>query len=625
MRPINRHCNGKQAYNYFPVRFFILLLIALLPISNLFAQEQIKNSASPYVAMHAEDAIKWFEWEGGVLALAKKENKPIYLTIGYFSCYWCHVLQRESFKNEVTAKILNEKFISVVVDRELHPVLDARLMAFAEKTIGRGGWPLNVIITPDGYPFMATIYLPEKKFRSWLGQVYGLWETDPEYIRSIAEDAANELNFNFTLKTGELSASKIKKITQAFNQEMMSSFDEMEGGFGDSAKFPLVSILQSSLDLYEKNPDELLKEHLLLTLKNMYERGLYDHLEGGFFRYTTDPGWQIPHFEKMLYDNAQLASLYFRAGVIFKEKNFTQIARQTLNFMIENLKAPDGGFYGSFSAIDDQGVEGGYYVWEKEKWQQLLSKEEIKVVSLAWDWSNPPLIPEGYLPRFENDLKTIVEQTKLSEAKVLSLIHSAKNKLLIERKKRFLPRDEKILASWNALTLLALINGYEATGLEMYKVNAEDLAKFIRKKLLSDNGLQRSIHKGITAGNADLEDYAFIAFALDKWMKLSGDKQDEERIESLINYSWTHFFSDKGWKMSDDLLIPYGATESMLSDGPLPSASAMLISLGLRSKDKQIKEKATTALQFGHNILINRSFWYASHVSLLMNYPQIQQ
>ena len=574
--------------------------------------------------MHADDAIQWFEWESSVLEKAKKENKPIYLTIGYFSCYWCHVLQRESFKNETTAKILNDKFISVVVDRELHPVLDARLMAFTEKTIGRGGWPLNVIITPDGYPFMATIYLPQKNFRSWLDQVYGLWETDPEYIRTIARDAANELNFNFTLEKGEITSKQIQKIQKAFQQDIMESFDEMEGGFGDSAKFPLTSILQSSLDLYEKKSNESLKEYLLLTLNNMYERGMYDHLEGGFFRYTTDPNWQIPHFEKMLYDNAQLASLYFRAGKIFSEQKFIDIAKQTLDFMLDHLRAPNSGFYGSFSAIDDKGIEGGYYVWEKENWHQLLTKDENKVVSLAWDWSSPPIIPEGHLPVYASDLKAVAEQAKFPESKIRSLLSSAKNKLLVERKKRLLPRDEKILASWNALSLIALIDGYEATGLDKYKSAAGNLIKFLIEKLITKNELQRSIHNNVLAGNADLEDYAFMALSLDRWMKLSGDQQIQKQIESMLNYAWSNFFSDKGWKMSDDLLIPYGATESMLADGPMPSASAVLIRLGLRSKDKQINEKAINALQFGHNVLTSQPFWYASHVSLLMNYPQKQ-
>jgi len=620
MKPINKRYNGKQGYKNYSVLFYALLFVISLYVSNLLANEKLKNSASPYVAMHAEDAIQWFEWESGVLERAKKENKPIYLTIGYFSCYWCHVLQRESFKNEATAKILNERFISVVVDRELHPVLDARLMAFAEKTIGRGGWPLNVIITPDGYPFMATIYLPEKNFRSWLDQVYGLWETDPEYIRTIAQDAANELNFNFTLTKDELTSKQIKKIQKIFQQEIMESFDEMEGGFGDSAKFPLTSILQSSLDLYEKKSNESLKENLLLTLNNMFERGMYDHLEGGFFRYTTDPNWQVPHFEKMLYDNAQLASLYFRAGKIFNEQKFVDIAKQTLDFMLDHMQAPNGGFYGSFSAIDENGIEGGYYVWEKENWQRLLTKDEIKVVSLAWDWSSPPIIPEGHLPVYASDLKAIAEQAKFPESKIKSLISSAKNKLLSERKKRLLPRDEKILASWNALSLIALIDGYEATGLDKYKIAAENLMKFIREKLISKNKLQRSIHKDVLAGNADLEDYALVAFSLDRWMELSSGQQNKDEIASMLNYAWSNFFSDKGWKMSDDLLIPYGATESMLADGPIPSASAVLIRLGLRSKDKQINEKAINALQIGHNVLTSQPFWYASHVSILMDY-----
>ena len=622
MKLIRKRYIGKRGSFKFHFVSTTLLFILSIYSTNIFSNDRIKNSPSPYVAMHAEDAVEWFEWDKGVLARAKKENKPIYLTIGYFSCYWCHVLQRESFKNDVTAKIINDNFISVVVDRELHPVLDARLMAFAEKTIGRGGWPLNVIITPDGYPFMATIYLPEKKFQSWLTQVYGLWETDPEYIRTIAEDAANEMNFNFTLKRDELSSKQIEKITRAFYQEIMSAFDEMEGGFGDSAKFPLAAILQSAFDLYEKNPSETLKEHLLLTLKNMHERGLYDHLEGGFFRYTTDPNWQIPHFEKMLYDNAQLASLYLRAGKIFGKPNLTEVGKQALDFMLSHMQTPAGAFYGSFSAIDGKGVEGGYYVWDKSSWTKLLTKDENRVVSVAWDWSDSPIIDEGYLPIHPSDFKSIADQTKFPQKKIERLIRSAKNKLLVDRKKRKLPRDDKVLASWNALALIALIDGFETTGLQKYKESANKLANFITKELVSGDNLHRSKHKGMLAGNADLEDYALVALSLERWRKVSGDKSDSKQIDRLVKYAWSNFFSEKGWKMSDDLLIPYGAHESMLADGPLPSASGILIGLGLRSKDQLIKAKAILALQLGHGFLVSQPFWYASQVSLLMRYQQ---
>ena len=620
MKHIKKPYNGKRVYlnSYRIFRLIFSFIFLSFFLTNVFANQDIKNSASPYVAMHADDPVHWFEWESRILKKAKKENKPIYLTIGYFSCYWCHVLQRESFKSEKVAKYLNENFISVVVDRELHPVLDSRLMAFAEKTLGRGGWPLNMIITPDGYPFMAAIYLPEENFQSWLTQVYSLWETDPDYIRSIAEEAANELNFNFTLKKDELTSEQINKITQAFSREIMATFDEMEGGFGDSAKFPLTSILHSSLEIYKTNKDETLKEHIFLTLNNMYERGMYDHLEGGFFRYTTDPSWQIPHFEKMLYDNAQLASLYFQAGKTFNDPGLIDIGKQTLDFMLGHMQTPEGAFYGSFSAIDSHGVEGGYYVWEKESWHKLLTKDEISVVSIAWDWSNPPVIAEGYLPVYAADLRSVAEQTRLTRPKINHLISSAKSKLLKDRQKRVLPRDDKIIASWNALSLIALIDGFEITGLKKYKIAAEKLNQFLMNEFIARGKLQRSLYQGVLAGNAALEDYAFMALSLSRWADVQGRSQNRKQINTLINYAWANFFSDKGWKMSDDLLIPYGASESLLADGPLPSASGALIKLSLRSKDKQIKENALNALQYGHNVLLGQPFWYASHV-ILMN------
>jgi len=568
--------------------------------------------------MHASDAVNWSEWNSRVLKKAKQENKPIFLTIGYFSCYWCHVLQRESFNNKEIAAVLNKKYISVVVDRELHPSLDAKMIRFAEQTIGRGGWPLNVVITPDGYPFMATIYLPSEKFQAWLTQVNELWATDPEYIRSIARDAANELNFNMAQKQSALENKQLKKIIALFRNELLEAFDEMEGGFGDSAKFPLSRILQIALKVYSHSPEQSLKENIQLTLKNMFERGMYDHLGDGFFRYTTDPGWHIPHFEKMLYDNAQLASLYFKAGKLFEDPEYIEIGKKILDFMLSKFRATNGGFYSSFSAVDGEGIEGGYYVWDKKSWQRLLTEEEQKVVSIVWGWSNPPVIDEGHLPVFAIDKDIATKQTKYSMAKVEELISSSKVKLLGDRNNRELPLDKKQLASWNALALLALVEGFEATGLKQYKAAAEKLSLFISQELIVNNKLQRSVHQGKFAGNADLEDHALVALAFNRWSSKFPSKRLKQQSEQLMDYAWAHFFSEKGWKMSDDLLIPYGSSDSMLADGPLPSASGILINLGLGSSSKALNDKAKTALQYGHNILLNQPFWYASHVSLLM-------
>jgi len=567
--------------------------------------------------MHAIDKVQWQQWGGQVFEQAKKQNKPVYLTIGYYSCYWCHVLQEQSFLNDDVAAYINKHFIPVVIDRELHPVLDSRLSHFAEQTIGRAGWPLNVVLTPDGYPFMATIYQPQKQFLSWFKKVNGLWQTDPQYIRDISADAALEMNYGFKPKKSVLDLKSTEQISRTFVAEILSAADEFEGGFGDQAKFPLPAILNIVLEIYQQTKNEQLADFLNLTLTKMATQGLYDQLLGGFFRYTTDPGWQIPHFEKMLYDNAQIASLYLRAGKIFSDRKLTEIGKQTVDFILTHMQSKQGAFYSSFSAVDEHALEGGYYLWSKEDWLKMLDQEEQDIVSHAWGWGDNGILPEGYLPVMAMNAEMLSRKLKLSPGKIESKIKAIKSKFLHVRKSRKLPRDEKLLVSWNALTLLALIDAYKISKQQKYYTSAQKLAGFLLLDMYSNGVLYRSRHQDVLAGNASLEDYVYTAKALYEFYLLSKNPKIVKTVRSLTQYAWDNFFSDQGWMKSNNLLIPYGSAEALLADGPLPSASAMLIGLSLEPEMQMFKNKAILALQFGHGIQKDRPFWFASHVMLL--------
>ncbi|MDH5258333.1 MAG: DUF255 domain-containing protein, partial [Gammaproteobacteria bacterium] len=360
----------------------------------------LKDASSPYVSMHAGDKVKWLEWEESVIEKSRRENKPIFLSIGYFSCYWCHVLQRESFRSEEFANHINANFIPVIVDRELHASLDSYLTRFAEETIGRSGWPLNVVITPDGFPLVATIYLPPVDFVAWVKNISILWDKDPNYMRSVAKDAADEMSMSASAPAADnkldTSFELQKKLQATFLSELMSVADEFQGGFGDQAKFPLPAILKVALILSGKNNhnNESLKSFLRLTLDNIRFRGLYDHLDGGFFRYTSGPDWQEPHFEKMLYDNAQIASLYLHAGKVLKSELYLETGIELLDYLLTNFRSENGGFYSSFSAIDDKGIEGGYYLWTTTQIAELFqystsstfSLDDMQVVKALWGW-----------------------------------------------------------------------------------------------------------------------------------------------------------------------------------------------------------------------------------------------
>ena len=611
--------------NIFRLTLFVLFCFMVnigVATSGENTRQSLKDASSPYVAMHAADKIHWHSWDKQALQLSQRENKPLLLSIGYFSCYWCHVLQRESFNNDELASYINQHFIPVVVDREIHVSLDAYLTRFAEETIGRGGWPLNVIMTPDGYPLMATIYLPPKHFKRWLSKAAGLWAEDPNYIRGIAKDAADEMNMLVAIQPEVVNVQFVSEVKKRFLSELMSVADEFQGGFGDQAKFPLPAILEVLLSHYAKNNSKSLDDFLHLTLNNIASQGLFDHLQGGFFRYTTGPDWQLPHFEKMLYDNAQLASLYLHAGKTFDSKKYQQLGIDQLDYLIRRFQTNQGAYYASYSAVDEKGVEGGYYLWTDEELTALLSKPEQSAAFYYWGWDQPALLPEGRFPVPRRSIEQLASDLKTSETQAKKLIQQAKQKLLTQRNKRVLPRDEKILTSWNALMLIALIDGYETTSLPRFKMAAGKLAEFMLSELIVNGQLSRGLHKGQMVGTAELEDYAYTAMAFYRWWKLSDQESAKAyKLEALrlVDIAWKKFWNKSGWKMSDSMLIPNLSQETMIADGPLPSPSAMLIKLGFKLQDEKLSSLSSKALGYGHYSLKTAPFWYASYVDTLIS------
>ncbi|MDH5395424.1 MAG: DUF255 domain-containing protein, partial [Gammaproteobacteria bacterium] len=304
-----------------------ILFITVLSVYCNFVvaiENQLQQHASPYLAMHGDDPVAWQEWNKEAVKRALNENKLIYVSSGYFSCHWCHVMQRESYKDKQVAEILNKYFIPIKVDREINSALDSRLIEFVEKTQGHAGWPLNVFITPEGYPLVGMTYVPRSNFISILNNIQKKWHEDSKQLKQIAVSASEELNKTQQSESKAIPPDSGVSYMRLFLQQAESMSDDMAGGFGDENKFPSYPQLKTLLKGYEYHPTEKLKHFLLLTLNNMASQGLNDHLSGGFFRYTVDPVWQVPHFEKMLYDNALLASLYTDAAVIFNNKKFEE-------------------------------------------------------------------------------------------------------------------------------------------------------------------------------------------------------------------------------------------------------------------------------------------------------------
>ena len=400
---------------------------------------QLANHPSPYLAMHGEDPVHWQDWGEAAQQAALQEDKLLFVSSGYFSCHWCHVMQRESFSDPAVAALLNKYFIAVKVDRELNPALDSKLIDFVERTQGYAGWPLNVFITPEGYPLVGVVYLPAADFKSLLQSLVTQWQQRKAELKQLATAATAEL------ATPQISDAKVLPPDQAESYvknlftHTFALADELQGGFGQQNKFPSVPQLQVLLAEYQRNQMQRLGGFLQLTLDHMASQGLNDQLGGGFFRYTVDPAWQTPHFEKMLYDNAQLVSLYLQAAAVFPQMNYQAVAYRTLDFMLRELATPEGALAASLSAVDEQGVEGGYYLWHEADLSRLMTQPEMQVVKLVWGIKGTPALEAGHHLTQVMSLEQAAGQLHLPLATLQTNFASAQKKLLQARAQRRVP------------------------------------------------------------------------------------------------------------------------------------------------------------------------------------------
>lgn len=605
---------------------FVVLFIALYvyaPLTQAELLNQLKNHASPYLAMHGDDPVAWQQWQPAVLQQAKKENKLVLISIGYFSCHWCHVMQRESYQDEVIAKALNQGFIPVKVDRELHPALDAYLIEFVQKTRGYAGWPLNVFVTPEGHPVVGIVYLPKPQFRSLLLQLHDLWSKNSEYMSKMAVEAAAQLKSESVAEGIQLDNQIGKKLHSRLLQQIMQVADDMQGGFGEQAKFPMVAQLKYLLNLQQQQPTQLVEEFLLLTLEQMAGQGLRDHIGGGFFRYTVDPDWQTPHFEKMLYDNAQLAGVYLQAAKLLQRKDFEYIGRETLDFMLRELATEQGAMMASLSAVDDKGIEGGYYLWSHDELQKLLTVNEYELVSLLWGLENAARFEAGYLPHYAVSPDGAAKKIGIPVSDVMQQLGQVRAKLYKARQQRSVPADHKLLAAWNALALSALIQGAQLPQGESYGVAAQKIRNYLVNQLWDGRNLWRARDRDAALARGGLEDYAYAAQALLQWAQFSGYEKDRQLARQWVNIAWQRFYTTTGWRLADDMLLANDFGVAIVTDNPMPSASAVLIAttleLAKRQNDEPLKQRAISALAISQAVLKNEVFPYATQIELMAN------
>ena len=577
---------------------------------------QLENHPAPYLALHGKDPVAWQEWGMETMEMARNSNRILFLSIGYFSCHWCHVMQRETFRNPEAAKFLNDNFIPVKIDKELEPALDRKLMDFTQSIIGRGGWPLNVFVLPGGHPVYSVLYSPPEQFLEILNRLQSVWKQDPDKIMELVN---REIVESFPNAPPELDAEVFGEIILRSTDNILARADTFQGAFGDQQKFPSAPQLDYLLDRYALDNTPDVKQFLETTLSAMANGGLYDHLAGGFFRYTVDPGWEIPHFEKMLSDNVNLADVYLKASDVLDRPEFAVIGHQTLKFMSTRMLGELGGMVSSFSAVDDHNVEGGTYLWTRDQLVKVLKNDEVELLSEIWNLDRPSELPGGNHPRFVKSLEQYADEHGVVFDGVAETYARATRRLLKARDERGLPVDDKRVTGWNAQALALFIDVTSRYPDYGYEKIAQQLHGFLTEKVWVDNKLWRSWVKGERMGSASLEDYAYTADALFKWSVFADSSKDAELALKIARAGWQKFHRNNGWYQGDGMLIAPVSAEEMLADTSTSSPSADLIRVSLELArhfdDQTLENLAVSALNRGAQYLALTPFWYVSQLS----------
>ncbi len=592
-----------------------LLVLFWLPLVLQALENELAGSGSPYLEMHARDPVPWQRWGPAVLEQARREGKPIFISSGYFACHWCHVMQRESYRNPEIARMLNRHFIPVKVDRELDPALDEHLIDFVQRTQGHAGWPLNVFLTPEGYPLVGFTYLPPDRFTALLEKLSGMWRARRDQLTEMAKralEALMEARKGAATTTVMLGPEQLRK---RFIDAALELADPLSGGFGQQNRFPMQPQLRALLAFSGGHRADELEPFLRLTLDQMARQGLRDHLDGGFFRYTVDPQWQTPHYEKMLYTQALLAMLYLEAGRRFQQPEYREVAFDTLDFVLRRMRGREGGYVASFSAVDDQGVEGGYYLWRREELEPLFSPEELRLVLRHWRFPAWEQGEEQALPLAGEPVASLAREQGVKETEMARRVAQWRRRLLQARAKRILPVDHKRLAGWNGLLLAALAEASRAPGGRGYREPAAQLARYLRDRHWDGSHLWRTFDSEEQKHSGTLEDYAYVALGLQRWAQASGDGQARELAERLLREAWHRFHDDSGWRLGDGALLPGMPAARAPEDGALPAPAAVVLSLSLASGE--LRSVAEKALLAAHPRVQTQPFWHPSYLLLM--------
>jgi len=553
-------------------------------------KNHLKNEKSPYLLQHVNNPVDWYPWGNDAFKLAQIKYKPIFLSIGYSTCHWCHVMAHESFEDKEVAKLLNESFICIKVDREERPDIDKIYMSVCQLLTGRGGWPLTIFMTPDKKPFFAATYLPKetrygmKGLSELIPEVKNLWKNNVNELLKSADEITTKLQKFTKANTGQEFTKAI--LDNTYNQ-LLNSFDEIYGGFGSQPKFPIPHNLMFLLRYWKRTGDIYALKIVETTLERMRQGGIYDHIGFGFHRYSTDNKWILPHFEKMLYDQSLLIMAYTEAYQATKKQVFKKTAEEIIDYVIRDMTSEGGGFYCAEDA-DSEGEEGKFYVWDYDELKQILTPNEfdliVKCYNLKKDGNfRPELMVKGNLNILHQtmSLKDFAKYYKIKEKELFVNLEKIRKKLYEIREQRIHPeKDDKILTDWNGLMIAALAKASQVFDNNSYVESAEITLNFILKNMMKKSGeLLHRYRKQDAEISGYADDYAFLILGLIELYQATFNPKYLQISIDLNSYLINHFWDKK----DGGLFFTSDTNEKLLTrskevyDGAIPSANSVSV------------------------------------------------
>ena len=571
---------------------------------------RLSEELSPYLLQHQNNPVDWYPWNEEAFLKAREENKPIFLSIGYATCHWCHVMEHESFEDREVAALLNEVFVAVKVDREERPDIDQVYMTYCQLSTGHGGWPLTIIMTPDKEPFFAGTYLPKQSRHGRVGmmdlipRVQGIWESRHQEVLDSARQNTEILN-----KASEWVVDTSvpgKAVLDHAYRQLSENFDDQHGGFGTAPKFPSPHQLLFLIDYHQATGEGSALEMVKMTLQKMRLGGIFDHIGFGFHRYSTDAQWLLPHFEKMLYDQAMIALAAIETYNVTQEHIYREIADRIFDYVYRDMTAPEGAFYSAEDA-DSERVEGKFYVWLESEIEELLSADEVNLVKKHYNFEQRGnFVDEASHVRTGANIPHLATSLFELDQKTQQALENARQTLFNTRKQRIHPlKDDKILTDWNGLLIAALARYVQVVGNEdKHLEKAKAAVRFIRETLYKDEqGLFHRYRKGVSGIRGHLDDYAFLVWGLIELYRVEYDVEHLAWAVELTDLMLEKFWDDeKGgfyFASSDGELLIARTKEAY--DGAIPSGNSIalmnLLRLSRMTGNTKYDEKADQMLK----------------------------